>query len=406
MKNCLILIMIALLACNILHAQNRLVINQYIRTKVTDKTYTQKTGTTIPNDNLSITAANAKTWLVLEERFLPAQTGRMPWETEIVPLINNPVCHSQDTFRACNLPLAEYGACGTYVYDPGFSANLQTFTRHRIVPTGTFWNSGGSCGLSPGTSAFSALSAPADSTSMRLLAATVPGPLNRCGVWSCDVPKAGLTKWLYTKGKFYAPQTGTYFIGVAGDNFFRLQIDGADFVRNDLNPVTDESFKIWHIFPITLTAGNHELLISARNTGNEAIMGCEIYNTTETGLINATTTDALNIIFSTAPAMNKHLCAESPGSISVENYTTVSGTVGIDTRMKSLAAGVTTYHSRVTSDAAIVFNFTTPVPKLRLHIFTNEHLTENRLLNGETQASVTLPTLNIPSFRIEVHRAE
>lgn len=66
-------------------AQNHLVTHNFIRQKVTEGYFTQKPGTTIPQDNFCISKTEAVNWLYLDESYLPSD-NRMPWWSEIVPL--------------------------------------------------------------------------------------------------------------------------------------------------------------------------------------------------------------------------------------------------------------------------------------------------------------------------------
>ncbi|WP_341840858.1 hypothetical protein [Chitinophaga caseinilytica] len=395
MKKVLVL-MIALLMTGALHAQNRLVTNQYIRTKVTDKTYTQKTGTTIPNDNLSINTANSKTWLVLEERFLPAQAGRMPWESEIVPMETNIPCHGPQYMQASNVPLKEYTSCSAFLYS-SFSTNLQAFQRRMFGSTNTTWrDQSATCTTLPPNQP---LAAKGDTTAgMSLMAAGFYGPLNRSGIWGNNVAGLG-TEWVYTRGRFYAPVAGKYYIGVAADNYFRLQIDGADFVRNDLNPFTEESFRVWHIFPITLSAGIHELYLAGKNTGNEGQMGCEVYNN-DTTQLEAATEAQLNLLYTTRNIQTVGNICRYPESrtITVGNFTSVTGTVAYGSSSANLNAPV-----NLAADANTVLNFNFQgASNARLHIFSNEVLVEDRLLTAATTTSVTIPAGATRTFRVEI----
>ncbi len=113
-----------------------------------------------------------------------------------------------------------------------------------------------------------------------------------------------------------------YVFGFGGDNAARATIDSTTFngggVTNivNLRPATtpngtvystiiSETFKFWHMFPITLPVGTHRLILEGYNLGATAYsFGAEIYNVDETYMKNVIMTggDSIenHILFSTA----------------------------------------------------------------------------------------------------------
>ena len=70
------------------------------------------------------------------------------------------------------------------------------------------------------------------------------GPLNRTSRW--------------TDG---GASSKTYYVGIAGDNDFRLRLDSVDIVNTLNGPLdnSDTAFKWWNVYPVTLSGGNHTL---------------------------------------------------------------------------------------------------------------------------------------------------
>ena len=97
---------------------------------------------------------------------------------------------------------------------------------------------------------------------------------------------------------------GTYYVGIAGDNYARLYIDGVNYVNLTGFGVT-ENFRIWSVFPINLTSGEHIIEVYGRNINNTiGAFGAEIYYPTGTTPFNtltgATSSGDTNPIFSTS----------------------------------------------------------------------------------------------------------
>lgn len=79
-----------------------------------------------------------------------------------------------------------------------------------------------------------------------------------------------------------------YMIGIAGDNKVKLYIDGVLAVFLDACTSSETTpFNYWHVFPVTLTAGQHIIRLVGININNQASFGGEIYD------IDFTTFDSL-----------------------------------------------------------------------------------------------------------------
>jgi hypothetical protein len=162
-----------------------------------------------------------------------------------------------------------YSTCGSYIYNTGWNIN-GTGTSSRIDISNPFWvNGDGSCADNNDTD----------------------GPLNRTGVWvspALDNQDIGFGVCLNV------PETKTYYVGIAADNYSVIKLDGNTILEQDPTALGTQysqgpaaTFKVWHIYPIVLQAGPHILELSAHNVGLAAGLGCEIYNATASELIAA-----------------------------------------------------------------------------------------------------------------------
>lgn len=123
------------------------------------------------------------------------------------------------------------------------------------------------------------------------------GPLERTGVWSCEGTGAPYNKWIGFVRQIYVPETRTYYVGLAADNYFRLVVD--DTLRVSKLQTDQANFRYWFIYPVTLSAGYHILRMEASNQGGPATFGVEVYNNTAEEISTATGYCDLNMIFST-----------------------------------------------------------------------------------------------------------
>lgn len=169
-----------------------------------------------------------------------------------------------------------YGQYGTYIYDSGYNLN-GTGTSNQIPTSNAFWING-----------------PSDSTS---------GPLNRCGLWTTtalDDQDVGFSVCIdVTESK-------QYYVGIGGDNRCRIVIDGAVVVDQDVSALATQygadaqiAFKVWHVYPVTLSSGPHIIELIGHNDSSSAALGAEIYNNAAAELISATSYADLTLVFST-----------------------------------------------------------------------------------------------------------
>jgi hypothetical protein len=178
-------------------------------------------------------------------------------------------------------PNAVYSAVGSFIYDFGYDTDgVGTFTQ--IPVSNGFWVNG------PGDGG--------DHT-------TTDGPMNRSALWSTtslDNQDIGFSVCLDL------PETSVYYIGLGGDNRCRIVIDSIVIVDQDVSALGtlhgwggQTPFKLWHIYPVTLSAGPHVIELIGHNDSSAAALGAEIYHNTAAEITAATSYDDLDLIFST-----------------------------------------------------------------------------------------------------------
>ncbi len=311
-----------------LMAQNYLASHAQIWQKVQEGYFTLKPSAPIQNNNICITTAEAKAWLYLQESRLPTD-ARMPWYQELIPMyVASCSGTSTVTSQSSN---AAYSSCGTFIYNQGYDVNITTYIRSQIPLTNAFWAGNSNdqtqlCGYTPGTNLVTAqqamsfaaktpqISNPWDTTPVSAVkvlavaaAANAPaGPLNRCGLWGPD-GESPQKIWAYFPIKTSVGIAQFYYLGLAADNMFRVKIDGT-LVINYAKSNQGEAFKIWHIFPVYLTAGPHTIEIAAYNEGGAGAFGAEMYENTPAEIMAATGYNQLKLVFSTKDMIGSPIC--------------------------------------------------------------------------------------------------
>ena len=164
------------------------------------------------------------------------------------------------------------------------------------------------------------------------------GPLNRSGLWAANPSIFPVNTWLGFSLCIEVPSTKTYWIGLGGDNNFRIAIDGTDIVNTvggpydgDFDNDTNFAFIWWHVYPVTLNAGNHIIDLYGLNRDMGALVpsaasfGCEIYDNTIDELINATSLGDLNIIFSSSGQTSATTVQSLTGDYTTSGYSCPDG---------------------------------------------------------------------------------
>jgi hypothetical protein len=146
-----------------------------------------------------------------------------------------------------NLPYSLTGSSNGYVID----SSGTTINSDSTVSSGTLWSSNGS---------------------------SLYGRLNNVGVWSVLGGSDPTTEdeWIGFSKCLELQTTGTYSIGIAGDNRVRFKINSELFYIGDL--AITGSFSIWRLFEVTLSAGTNVIELEGYNDSSLASFGAEIYN--------------------------------------------------------------------------------------------------------------------------------
>jgi hypothetical protein len=179
-----------------------------------------------------------------------------------------------------------YSMFGTLIFDPGYDLDgTGPFTQ--ISYANTFWVNGAGYPTHPSLS-------------------DTDGPLNRTAVWSPTVLEPQQIGFSICVD---LPETGTYYVGVACDDFGQINVDGTTIVLQDRDalktyiqangypyPIGADpnqiAFNFWYVYPVEMTSGVHVIEIIGNNTSGSiaggAAIGCEIYNLTSAEIQAAT----------------------------------------------------------------------------------------------------------------------
>jgi hypothetical protein len=146
---------------------------------------------------------------------------------------------------------------------------------------------------------------------------TGTGRLNNAGIWATSVvPGDPIDEWLGFSYCLDIVSGGTYFIGVASDNLFKLTLNNQLLVQSDTTnfdysgPLgmtgTYIGFNSWSVFPITLSSGLNIIQMESLNLSgdplsNYAAFAAEIYSGSVSTLSGYTSYSQLSAdtIFST-----------------------------------------------------------------------------------------------------------
>ena len=126
-----------------------------------------------------------------------------------------------------------------------------------------------------------------------------------------------------------ASQGREYYVGLAGDNNFRLRLNGETILNTkqtggSLNG-TQATFFYWHIYPIYIPAGNNTLELTGWNTGLDGALACVIYNDMPSQLINANSNSDLTILFDSKTVTTIDIVETDAGVYQPKGYTCPSG---------------------------------------------------------------------------------
>jgi hypothetical protein len=106
------------------------------------------------------------------------------------------------------------------------------------------------------------------------------------------------SEWVGFSSCVNIPTTGTYYIGIAGDQYFKFRLNGDEIL---LGYTVNNSFNwgVWHMIPLTLYSGINVIEMEGKNAGGDMSFGAEIYSADTATLISATSIGDTGLIFST-----------------------------------------------------------------------------------------------------------
>ena len=194
-----------------------------------------------------------------------------------------PTVIQSDICLAASQLASQYSGTGTRLYNPGYTTALSgTYT---LLSTQPQWK---------------------EQTS------AVLGPMNREAVWvdtDCNGTKDPLTagQVLQITIQITSSTPKTVYVGIGGDNTFRLDVNGTTIVDRDASYAGD-NFNYWHLFPVDIVSGTSYFNFRAVGDGttNDAF-GAVIYDNTQTELSTATSDASLNILFRTSDYIGQHI---------------------------------------------------------------------------------------------------
>ena len=166
---------------------------------------------------------------------------------------------------------------------------------------------------------------------------TTNGRLNKVGIFAPTGKYAGFSQCINIVTE------GTYYVGLAADNYANFLVNGIKVVS--FNVLTTTNFNKWSIFPIHLKSGLNIIQMEGKNESGVAAFAAEIYDPisydTLTGATTTGSTQA-NVIFTTATKVGASFDYASDNSI---GYSCPSGfilnTCGISTCTKIENAVIT-----------------------------------------------------------------
>lgn len=158
------------------------------------------------------------------------------------------------------------------------------------------------------------------------------GPVNRHAIWANDgVGGSDLPEniWIGFSKCINIVSGRIYYVGLAGDNNFRLRLNGVEILNTkqtggSLNS-TQAAFFYWHIYPIFIPAGNNTLELMGWNNDLEGALGCVIYNEMPSQLADANSNSDLTFIFDSKTVTSIDVVQTSAGVYQSNGYTCPSG---------------------------------------------------------------------------------
>lgn len=207
-------------------------------------------------------------------------------------LTQAPTVNGQALVAASGPNEGAYCREGIVVYAPGFTSDGKGGVAYQSGPGHVYWASNNE---------------------------TTKGRLNIAGVWNSASMIDPLDTWIGFSKKVQVPESKVYYVGIAGDNYVRIKVNGVIWVNQkfDTNAISNFHFNYWHCYPIYLNAGENIIELEGYNTDGIGCFAAEIYNCDITALqaVTPQTESTLNRLFSTLDVIgdafnNNYSCTE------------------------------------------------------------------------------------------------
>lgn len=241
-------------------------------------------------------------------------------ENSVPATITLPVITACPQFRD------EYSAYGALVYNGGYNASGEGVSGH--VLNGLLTDVGGGNVTQLSTAdVWQSDNATGDNN----------GPANRAGIWVCPYTSPNTLGFVVPVD---VPVSKVYYIAVAADNDFRIDVDGVVVVDSSTTDTiywndSGAKFRYWHIYPVNLTQGVRYIGISGIDTGVQGMLAAEIYDNTLVELQAAALAPAFIADPTTFPFDQNHYsnldllfttrCARASGTFSIGSATCPPG---------------------------------------------------------------------------------
>jgi hypothetical protein len=159
------------------------------------------------------------------------------------------------------------------------------------------------------------------------------GPVNRHAIWADDgINGSDFPEdiWIgFSRCINIASQGREYYVGLAGDNNFKLTLNGETILNTkqtggSLNG-TQATFFYWHIYPIYIPSGNNTLELTGWNDDLQGALACVIYNDMPSQLVNANSNSDLTILFDSKTVTTIDIVQTDAGVYQPKGYTCPSG---------------------------------------------------------------------------------
>lgn len=306
-------------------------------TTTTTSTTTTTTSTTTTSSSTTTTTTEVPCDCADGYSPLPDNSGCVKEETVSATIVNSGYCLAPS-------PLAGvYSSTGTFLMNPGYNTDL---TGSYTYLNTLYWKE---------------------------QPASIAGPMNRESVWidtDCNGVKDALSAGavLNITIPIYSATPRTVYVGIGGDNTFKLQVNNVTIVNCGQSGNTagglgiSANFNIWWLFPVNLTSGVSYFNFQAIGDGStNDSFAAVIYDNIASDFASATSNANLNILFKTSTYRGSTIdIATCPATYFLDT----SGGSGsyVCKKILTLGCGEPTTSTTTTTTAPVTTTTTTTTP--------------------------------------------